>query len=112
MLSKEVAVDLNFKSQISDLLKEARAADKIDTERAEKFQGLLAHPGWSIYQDLLNARIQLFADAVMGPAGSVDGAIALEWIKGAMSGVILARDLPSVTIAAMQTAVPATDGED
>jgi hypothetical protein len=49
----------------------------------------------------------------MGPAGSVDGAIALEWVKGAMSGLIMARDIPSVTIAAMSTTGPAPeDGED
>lgn len=97
---------------INELQKQARLADKIDKERAEQFEALLRHPGWATYEALLNARIQLFADAIMAPAGSVDGAIALEWVKGAMSGVILARDLPSVTINAMKAAVPATDGDE
>lgn len=101
------------KTQTDELYKQARVADKIDRERAELFQALLNHPGWSVYRALLDSRIQSFADAVMAPSGSVDGAIALEWVKGAMSGVILARDLPSVTIAAMNVAGPAPDdGED
>ena len=105
-------MDQQFRTQINDLLNEAKKADKFDRERAERFQSLVKHPGWEVYQELLNSRIQSFADAIMGPAGSIDGAIALEWVKGAMSGVVLARDLPSVTINAINTAVPATDGED
>jgi hypothetical protein len=112
MLLKEAAVDQSFKEQLEELQKQARLADTIDKERADLFQGLVNHPGWVVYQELLNIRVQMYADAIMAPAGSVDGAIALEWVKGAMSGVILARDLPSVTINAMQPAVPATDGEE
>lgn len=105
-------MDQSFKGQVDELLREGRKADKVDAERAEHFRLLMKHPGWDVYQDLLNSRIQAYADAVMAPAKSVDGAIALEWIKGAMSGLILARDLPSVTIAGLETAVPATDGDD
>jgi len=105
-------VDQSFKDTVAELHKLARVADKVDKERAELFRGLMKHPGWATYQELLASRIQVFADAVMAPAGSVDSAVALEWVKGAMSGVILARDLPSVTIAAMETAVPATDGDE
>lgn len=104
-------MDQSFKDQISELQKAARSADKIDRERMEHFRGLLKHPGWALYQELLNIRVQLYADAVMAPSGSVNGAIALEWVKGAMSGVILSRDLPAVIIAAIEPAVPATDGE-
>lgn len=105
-------MDQSFKETLEELQKQGRAADKADKERAELFRALTKHPGWASYQELLNSRIQLFADRVMAPSGSVDGAIALEWVKGAMSGVILARDLPSVTIAAIEAAVPATDGEE
>lgn len=105
-------VDQSFKEQTAELLKQARTADKIDKERADQFRALTRHPGWALYQELIMARVQLFADRITAPAGSVDGAFALEWVKGAMSGLILARDLPSVTIAAIEAAVPATDGEE
>lgn len=105
-------MDPMFKKQIEELRKVGREADKLDKQRAELFEGLTKHPGWDVYQDLLNSRIQTYADAVMAPAGTVDGAVALEWVKGAMSGLIMARDLPSVTINAMQPAVPATDGDE
>lgn len=105
-------MDQSFKERFEELQRQGKSADILDKERAEQFQALVNHPGWKIYQELLNFRIQNYADAVMAPAGGVDGAIALEWVKGAMSGVILARDLPSVTINAMKAAVPATDGEE
>lgn len=105
-------MDQSFEKQIDELRKQAKAADAIDKERMDLFRGLIRHPGWALYQELLSSRIQLFGDRVAAPAGSVDGAFALEWVKGAMSGLILARDLPSVTIGAIEAAVPATDGED
>jgi hypothetical protein len=46
-------------------------------------------------------RLQGMADEILRPSASVDAMIGLEYVKGAMSGLILARDLPSVTIAAM-----------
>lgn len=99
------------KTQIEELHRNAKLANRIDNERVEAFTALLKHPGWEVYQELLNAKIQAYSDALMSPAGSVDGAVALEWVKGAMSGVILARDLPSVTIAAMTGPAP-DDGEE
>lgn len=112
MPSMEPQVDQSFKDQLSELQKTAREADKVDKERLEYFRGLLKHPGWAVYQELLTKRVQLYADAIMAPCGSVDGAIALEWVKGAMSGVLLAQNLPSVTIAAIEASVPATEGDE
>lgn len=106
-------MDLNFKSQLEERLKEGRAADRIDKARAEGFRSMMATDGWKLYVELLNARKQLFADALMTPAGGVDGAVALEFVKGTMSGLILASDLPSIIIAVIDSpAGPATDGED
>lgn len=85
-----------------ELTKEMRSANKIDRARASMFESLLKTEAWKEYVELIDALIQNRADQVMMPAGSVDGAIALEHVKGAMSGLIMARDIPSVTIAAMQ----------
>lgn len=106
-------MDLNFKRQLEERLKEGRAADKIDKDRAEKFRAMTATEGWKLYIELLETRQQIFADALMTPAGTLDGAVALEYVKGTMSGLILARDLPSIIIAVMDSpAGPATDGDD
>ena len=105
-------MDQSFREQIIELHKIARVADKDDKELAEILEGLVKHPGWVAYQTLLGRRIQMFADTVMAPAGSNDGAIALEWVKGAMSGLLIARNLPSVIIDAMKPKAPATDGDD
>lgn len=95
--------------QVEELLKEGRAADKLDKERAETFAGLLKNPGWVLLSDLLNTRIQALGEAIVEPGGSVDGMVALEYIKGTMRGLILARDLPQLTIQAMKAATPSGD---
>jgi hypothetical protein len=89
-------------SRIEELLKNARAADRIDREREELFGVLVRSPGWQEYVSLIEAKLQMMADAILAPAESVDSLVALEYVKGAMSGLIIARDLPSVTIAAME----------
>jgi hypothetical protein len=86
--------------RVDELLKQARRADKIDRERIEVFEMLVKTRGWQTFVEILDAKIQLFADQVMSPAGTRDGLVALEYVKGAMSGLIMARDIPSVTIAA------------
>lgn len=104
----EPRVDQLINPNTSELLKEAKEANKVDRERGETYESLLKHPGWALYIGQLDARIQQLADEVLKPAGSVDRAIALEHQKGAMCGLIIARDLPSVTIAAM-TQLPAEE---
>lgn len=85
---------------IEELLKNARAAAKVDRERVELFEKMITTPGWEVYIVLLNAKIQMFADQLMNPCGSVDECVAQEYVKGAMSGLIMARDIPDAIIAA------------
>lgn len=87
---------------IEGLLREARKAARIDRERIELFEAMVRTPGWLAYVALLEAKIQMLADQVLAPSGSVDGMVGLEFVKGAMSGLIIARDVPSVTIAAKE----------
>ena len=93
--------DSNLDNRVQELLRDARGADKIDRERAEMFIAMLKTPAWQEYVSLLEAALQSKADLILAPGNSVDGLIALEYVKGAMSGLVLARDLPSVTISAM-----------
>lgn len=97
---------------IEDLLKDGRALDKIDRDRAELFEPMVKTPGWLAYVEVLNSMIEQRGTEILGPAGSVDGAMRLEYIKGAMFGLLLARDLPSVTIQQMSASRPATELPD
>lgn len=93
--------DSSTDPKIQELLRDARAADKIDRERAELFGALIKSQGWQEYIAILEARLQGMADEILKPSGSIDAMVGLEYVKGAMSGLILARDIPSVIIAAM-----------
>ena len=96
--------------RLEELLRESRQADKEDLAKADAFQVLVKHASWVPYLALLNTRIQHLADALLAPAGSINGMVTQEYLKGAMSGLILARDLPSVIIAATaEIRKPATE---
>lgn len=88
--------------RVEELLKNARAADRIDREREELFGAMVRSAAWKEYISLLESKIQGMADVILAPSNSVDALVGLEYVKGAMSGLIIARDLPSVTIAAME----------
>lgn len=99
------------RQDIKELLEIGRKADREDKERAAVFEGLVKHPGWELYVGLLNSRLQAMGEAILEPAGTVDGAVALEYVKGTMRGVILARDTPQLIIQAMKAATPASGDE-
>lgn len=84
----------------ADLIKQSREAAKEDRERATLFEVLIKSPGWKAYVEMLERLMQSQADRILQPSKSVDGMVELEYEKGALSGLVRARDLPSVTIAA------------
>jgi hypothetical protein len=88
---------------IEDLKRQARDADRVDRERADVLSGLVRHPGWEVYVRLVNAQVQARSDAVLEPANSVDKCVGLEYIKGAMSGLLLAVALPGAIIEQAKT---------
>lgn len=91
-----------------ELLKVSREALRVDRQRKDAFEGMVKTPGWKEFQNLLNTMINDRGMSVLSPAGSMEGAVALEFVKGTMNGLILARDLPSLII----DATPATKIED
>lgn len=91
-----------------ELLKASREALRQDRILKDGLEGLVKHPGWKVFQDLLHKMIDARGMVVLMPAGNADGAIGLEFVKGTMNGLILARDLPSLII----DAVPAATLED
>lgn len=105
-------MDDAFKAQLEDLKKVARRADKEDRERAEAFVAMEKMEGWPLYISLLNIRLQALSERLLAPSGSIDGVLTSEFIKGAMYGLVLARDLPSITIESMRQISASTDEED
>lgn len=103
-----------FRDPITEeLRKQARSFDKIDKKRAESMEALQLRPEWKDYVALLESLIDQKGMEILAPAKSVDGAFALEHIKGAMCGLILARDLPRVIVAQMKAvASPATENSE
>lgn len=109
----QVTDDRSYFEKLTDqLVREAKKANAIDRERCELMEAMLKTPAWRSYIELLGLRIQAFGDQVLAPAGSVDGALSLEYLKGAMSGMIIARDLPTVIIAATREMIPAPENTD
>jgi hypothetical protein len=95
---------------IEEILKQSKLLDRTDKDRATSMEGLLAHPAWKVYVELLQTLIEARGMEILVPAGSVDGAFAQEHVKGAMCGLILARDMPSVIVSQMKQ--PATGDSD
>lgn len=100
-----VGVVLSRRLMVVDLVREelnkiAKAANKEDRERAALFAVLVNSPGWKAYVLMLERKMQEKADRILQPSRNIDGCVELEYEKGALSGLVIARDLPSVTIAA------------
>ena len=101
--------------QAEELMKQQRAADKEDRERGEAFKSLVKHPGWAMFTGLINSRIQASAELLMEPVEKlIPEGTNTEYLKGTMRGLIMARDLPSATIAGMEqlTSDPAQGDEE
>jgi len=101
--------DIN--ATLEDLKKLGKKADKEDRERSELFAVMIKSPAWGAYMELLNVKIQGYGSELLSPAGSVDGAMAQEYIKGAMYGMMMARDLPAGIIQAMKDLGPGEESK-
>jgi hypothetical protein len=95
--------------QLQDIDREQRREAARKQELLVKLQWLVKQPAWQDYVELLNKQLELRGMDVLEPAGSVDGVIFAEYKKGAMSGLILARDLPAAIIAEARDMQPDED---
>lgn len=109
----EPVVDLtgDIAKRQEELIKASKDALRIDRARKEAFESLVKHPGWKLYQELLNTMANDRGMILLSPAGSMDAAVAMEFIKGSMNGLILARDLPMLVISDVPTK-PAEGDDD
>lgn len=98
-------------ARLQELLSESRKAKKEDKEMAEALSSMMKTRGWAFYMHLLGAHIQSFSDVMLQPAGSLDALVSGEFVKGAMYGLVLARDRPSVIVESMKQ-VLASDQDD
>jgi hypothetical protein len=89
-------------SRFQELLKQSRAGDKEDRERAELFSGMIVSPGWKMYSELLTKLIEMRGSELLSPCSGVDATYGQEHMKGTMNGLILARDLPATIVEHMK----------
>lgn len=88
---------------MDELIRQAREADREDKKLSEALALLVRHSSFPALQNLLNKRLQTLSEEMLAPANSVDRLIAQEYIKGAMFGLILARDLPVIIVDSLAT---------
>lgn len=96
-------MDKELQERMDELIRQAREADREDRKLAEVLSLLVHHSSFSALQSLLNKRLQSLSEEMLAPANSVDRLIAQEYLKGAMFGLILARDLPTIIVDSLAT---------
>ena len=96
-------MDTEFQEKVEELLKVSRKADEEDKKLVENMYRLTHSHDFAMYvKQVLGPRIQNFGATLLEPSGSSDGMVRAEFIKGALYGLCLARDLPSVILSATQ----------
>lgn len=88
--------------RFEELLKASRKARREDIELGEAMERLLASKDFQVYlSKVIGSRLESYGQVLLEPAGGRDGLVRGEFVKGAMFAFCLARDLPSVIVAAM-----------
>lgn len=76
---------------------------------AELLEGLTLHPGWKRYLALIEAIGNNFNGQIMKPLENVFEGTKMEFAKGALTGLTLAAQLPSLK---MREAAELRSGDD
>lgn len=90
----------------SEAKKEIQSINRDDVKRAKAFKDMIKTEGWAYYQGLINTFIEQRMNAVLQPT-SDSQQLASEHVKGAVYGLILARDAVQATVDAVQQIVDA-----
>lgn len=94
-------MDTEFTDRLNELLKAGRLADEEDKKLVDNMQHLTQNHDFQMYaKQVLAPRIEQFGAMLLEPSTNVDGLVRSEFIKGALYGLCLARDLPSVILTA------------
>ena len=96
-----------------DIKDEAARQTAFDARRVRAFQELVETEGWKFFVELLNGRVgELTKDIFSRPLAGVDDIRGEAHDKGACYGLLWARDLPSITIAAFKQATSSSAQEE
>lgn len=91
--------------------KEEERKVEFDRERADAFTVMMKTRGWDLYVQLLNAKIAERMANIFNPT-EPGKEFAEQHNKGAIYGMLMARDLPSVTVKLASEATPAGGEEE
>jgi hypothetical protein len=73
---------------------------RFDRERVELWEEMVRTQAWKLYSDTLGRMIEEKASGLLSPLGEAGNAAAVqEYEKGTVRGMLLARNLPELTIA-------------
>jgi len=78
------------------------AAEREVLHQAHMLKTLTETPGWKIFVDMLQNRVDMEATIALGKTESIDQVFAKEFAKGTFNGLRLAMELPSITIQTAQ----------
>jgi hypothetical protein len=81
---------------------------KKDVERVRAFQIMVKSDGWQHYQELLNGKVAGLTQNIFDPPSEASTRVE-DHKKGTIFGLLYARDLPSITIAAHEASEPASE---
>ena len=65
---------------------------------AEALEGLVKHPGWQVYKDILEARIRAAEEIVLTTCNTLNEAMEQNAYKGQVIALRLALELPHATM--------------
>lgn len=85
----------------SETVPEVEATEKLEIKRMRAFEAMTNTEGWKHYQALLNYEINTRAAAAFEPV-ELGAVLASEHKKGTIYGLIKARDIVAVSIAAVK----------
>lgn len=81
-----------------DIASDERVRTRTIKQDAELFQTLVKHPGWPRYLAMIEQVGNNFQNKLMEPLGNALESVKTEHAKGALTGLSLAAQLPSLKI--------------
>lgn len=93
-----------------ELLEEARKALRADREKADVLDGLVKHPGWPVFAQLINDLAQSKGSDFFRAIGPNE-ALSQEFNKGTINGLLMTLTLPHLIIQHMTSVKQPDDGD-
>ena len=95
---------------LKEVQREAAKVNAVDIKRYRAFEAMLKTEGWGFYVELLNYHVNERMKGYLQPT-EPGGRDKEQHNKGTVFGLLLARDIPSNTVASMKEVVAALNSQ-